>query len=45
MAFVMLLGIVLVALANKFEDDKRDKLSRWLIWLGVVMVIISLALI
>ena len=45
MAFVMLLGIVLVALANKFEDDKRDKLSRWLISLGVDMVVIRLELI
>ena len=45
MAFVTLLGIVLVALANKFEDDKRDKLSRCFLWLGIALVIISLALI
>lgn len=42
MDFVLLIGFLLVLLANKLEDDNREKLSRYSCWLGLALIFISL---
>ena len=44
MPFFFLIGFLLVLLANKFEDDGRDKLSNYTRWLGLALIVIGLVL-
>jgi len=42
MPFIFLIGIVLIFLANKLEDNNQEKLSHLFLWLGLILIFISL---